>query len=513
MAEAAEKWVNLPVPGEDPEIISLYAPGGAMMGIVPLAVLARVEELTGRPITDVAQHMEGASVAGFLVAGMNVRKSNDPDSPDYNKPRYTMKEGLKLFVDKTPGVFPHIENRLAKMVVGQTIETRAESSPLSLKCDQDNKIVSSLCDGFNIFAVGLDAYTSALFSIPDKIIKDTWAKDYMYDSAKLEALYKEVLGEDTQLSDLRGSISIPAYNMTEGKVDFFTLRKEDFFDSALGNQFVSHGDPYLWEVAMAATANSLAYKPHIMEVDGEKIAFFDGAMFGLDVANRTLTDQDDPDAPNVTLVKIEVKPESKTPVAEFLKSSGAFGTVADLMSKEMPTDSETLQRVFGNSVHGFTQGGLDHVNKYMADMDAMKAAGSDPGRRIVIAPRDLQPNEDPASVPGLLESFTATPENIEKILNYADKMLADNDAALKDLAVELMANEVRRGNLTLDEYKQAVVRIMSSDYEHSEMPEYLESLKTKPDGSSNLDISRTHGSEHLEQKHAVQKTHEHTPIV
>lgn len=172
---------------------TLYVQAGAMRGIQVLAVLARLEELTGEPISNLFNNMEGGSVAGFLLAGANIRKSDDPASPDYHRPRYSMLDGLKMFVENTPGLFPPIPGRLGWMVLGQT----------------GDALLTGLGHVFGL--VAQDDAVNALH------------KDFMYDPAKLEALYKKVLGEDTRLSASLGTLHIPFYNMSEGHVQFFTV--------------------------------------------------------------------------------------------------------------------------------------------------------------------------------------------------------------------------------------------------------------------------------------------------
>lgn len=481
-----ELRVTDPVPGENPKIMSLHFPGGAMAGIHPLAVLARIEELTGRYVSDLFQNMEGGSAAAFLIAGMNTRKSNDPASPDYNVPRYTMKEGLELFVTETPEVFPDIPKRIPKMLVGQYLDMKVEKtlSPPEkiLECETDG-FLAKLCNGFNTVAAGSQlvdkALTVMLHGAPTYYIREHWANDYMYDPDKLADLYKKVLGEDTRLSDVRGNIRLPVYNMTAQEVQYFTVEKNDLLNAASGNALVSHGDPKLWEVAMAATANNLAYKPYIL---GDQV-YFDGAMFQkptthLDIAARE-------NAPEVVLVDLALAPQDKAAIPDVMHDSKIFNQLVEVMHKDMqpartPDDLRQMSRVFGSAVHGFTEGGLTHVRNYVShtvERDAERNAFENGGSVIRIAPPSLNPNENPDIVPGMLDAFTATPENIAKYLDYSKRTLADQDEQIRILSIELLANQVRLGNMSLDEYSEAKNRIESMDFESSGIPSYLESLK------------------------------------
>jgi patatin-like phospholipase/acyl hydrolase len=477
-----------PVAGEKPKIMSLYFPGGAMAGIHPLAVLARIEELTGKPISDLFQNMEGGSAAAFLIAGMNTRKSNNPDSPDYDKPRYTMKEGLKLFIDTTPGAFPDIPQRLPKMLMGQYYDMKVEeiSTPPKkiIEC-QTEGFLAKLCNGFNVAAAGAQmadkALTATLLGAPSPFIRKHWAKDYMYDPDKLADLYKKVLGEDTKLSDVRGTIRLPVYNMTAQEVQYFTVEKNDLLNAASGNAKVSHGDPKLWEVAMAATANNLAYKPYIM---GNHV-YFDGAMFQKPTTHLDLVKRKD--SPEIVLVDLALASPDKGSIPDAMQDSKIFNGLVDVMHKDMkaaktPEDLKRISEVYGSAVHGFTEGGLTAVRNYVAHTtkrnDERNAFEQTDGNVIRIAPPALKPNENPKSVPGFLDAFTATPENIGKYLDYSKRTLGDQDGKIRELSVELLANQVRLGRMSLEEFREATDRIKSNDFEHSEIPAYLDSLKT-----------------------------------
>lgn len=474
--------------GQDPKIMSLSFPGGAMAGIHPLAVLARIEELTGKPVSDLFQNMEGGSAAAFLIAGMNTRKSNDPASPDYNAPRYTMKEGLKLFIEETPGVFPDIPQRLPKMLMGQYLDMKTESwlTPphKPLECGADG-FMAKLCNGFNTVAAGAQVFDKALavalYGAPTHYIRENWAKDYMYDPEKLADLYKKVLGEDTRLSDVRGTVHLPVYNMSAGEVQYFTVEKNDLLNPASGNAVVTHGDPKLWEVAMAATANNLAYKPYIL---GDQV-YFDGAMFQKPTTHLDLAARG---GQEVVLVDLAMAPEGKVAIPDMMHESKIFNTLTDIMHEDMkapetPEERQRMAEVFGSAVHGFTQGGLTHVRNYVAYTagrdDERKAFERHEGSVVRIAPPPLRQNEDPAIVPGMLDAFTATPGNINKYLDYAARTLKDQDEKIRELSVELLANQVSLGRISPEEFSEAKARIEAAGFEDSQIPEYLESLKPK----------------------------------
>lgn len=421
-------------------------------------------------------------MASFLIAGMNVRKSNDPASPDYGKPRYTMKEGLKLFIEETPKVFPDVPQRLPKMIVGQSLDTIGMylSAPVEdvFKCSKEG-VTAKLCTAFNAAAATSEVVSKAALTaiyVPAKSTIGLWAKDYMYDPKKLEGLYKKVLGEDTRLSESIGSMHLPVYNMTKQKVEFFTVEKTDILKSDSGNKVVSHDNPRLWEVAMAATANNLAYKPYIM---GSQV-YFDGAMFHQPTTHHDLAAKTG--GKDVVLVNIGVVPTNQKSIPDILNNSSAFQGLVSAMRKDIPEakTAEELQKlsdVYGSAVHGFTQGGLSHVQNYLQDMQKLNSGRTFSQDRIItIVPLPTRPNENPDIKPGPLEAFVASPAAISKILAYSKRTLQDQDPQIRQLSIELLANQVRLGKMSPAEYLEAKTRIEVQTIKDSTVPAYLDSL-------------------------------------
>lgn len=468
---------------EKPAIMSLYMPAGGMKGIVPLAVLARVEELTGKPITDLFQVMEGGSVSAFVIAGMNVR---DPEDP--SKPKYTMKEGLELFVDKTPSAFPVIPQRYLKLAADQWIDV------VNKKLDQyqnqevlENDGGSWLKGAFNIAAKGVrHAVTFApelAIEGTGKLIKSTWAQDYMYDPKKLEQLYKDVLGEDTRLSDCKGTVYLPAYNAQTQRVEFFVCKKEDILHPNSGdNALVTHGDPKLWEVAMAATASNFAYPAYRMG-DG---LYMDGALFHEPSAhNKILKDEIKAghDDASVRLVEINIgTPKAKT-IGATLDASNPFNTAVNWtsgsISTENTTDVDELDQNFQNSggpLEGATEGGLGHVRNYIQDIRMQNAVTPyDKANTISISPAKPDPAKGEPALPGA-DVLDASPEGIKRILDYSAWTLENQDHAIRELSRTLVNNMRLRGEITTEEYDKIIQKINDCPVEKSEVPAFLKSL-------------------------------------
>lgn len=173
-----------PTSGEQPTIYTLYMPGGGMNGIIPLTVLARLEELTGKSPAELFQVMEGSSVGAYLIAGINVR---DPENPDQFK--YTMKDGIELFVKTTPEIFKPIPGRMAKMAHDQLTEGFMEWRDEWVgekSFDIENETLSSF---FNSVASGIKWALTAMPHYSMKFAKhiglDWEPENYMFDENNL----------------------------------------------------------------------------------------------------------------------------------------------------------------------------------------------------------------------------------------------------------------------------------------------------------------------------------------
>ena len=443
--------------GEEPKVMSLYMPGGGMKGIISLSVLSRIEELTEKPITDLFQIMEGGSVSTFLIAGMNVRKSSDPESPDYNKPKISTKEGLKLFVEKTPGVFPVEPDRINNMLLdqaGDVVEGKIIESALADL--QNAKNEGWLAKQFS--QAGACLKLAAALGV-DKIT-DAAPEDYMYSGEDLASLFQEVLGENTRLSDVLNTVHFPCYNALNGTVEFLTCRKENLLDPTSGNAEVTHNDPKLWEVCMAATANTFAYKPYIL---GDAM-YTDGAGLHKPLTQAIRMQKHLGETEEIRLVSLDLKPQ---PNARIEAEIGYD-----------PNNLEQLRDNFAEAgaIGGAAKGRIAHLANYgesLEDQAMVELLGE--GNYIEISPS--QENFDThKGVLGELKSLDASPETIKGLLEFSGSILRENDVQIRILALDLAENLLLRGEITLEELQEIEKNIEDTPIEKSTIPNYLREL-------------------------------------
>ena len=246
---------------------------------------------------------------------------------------------------------------------------------------------------------------------------------------------------------------------------------------------MSHNDPKIHEICMASSMSNLAYGE--LPVVNDNV-FFDGAMFGMATTHKHLAEEYGVAPENVTLVDFSMTPPGKATIGETVgKHSGILDTIADTIHGIVKltgrgvesTETERLSTVFGTVVTGVSRDGGMHVNNYVQEMKEMNKGEPFPEDQVIhIAPKALRPNENPDIEPGMGDAFSATPKSIAKISAYAVRSIAENFEGIKELATELLRNQVRMGKMSPEEFEQASQRIEQQTFENSEIPAYLESL-------------------------------------
>ena len=83
-----------------PKIKVLSIDGGGIRGIIPCAVLAELERLTGKPVSDMFDLMAGTSTGAILASMLNV---SDPKTPAV--PKYSASDIGKMYADNGPKIF------------------------------------------------------------------------------------------------------------------------------------------------------------------------------------------------------------------------------------------------------------------------------------------------------------------------------------------------------------------------------------------------------------------------
>lgn len=75
--------------------------GGGLRGVVPLTVLKKVEELTGKKIHESFDLIAGTSTGGLISCALSVK---NPDKP--NERLYSLDEIIKVYVERGREIFP-----------------------------------------------------------------------------------------------------------------------------------------------------------------------------------------------------------------------------------------------------------------------------------------------------------------------------------------------------------------------------------------------------------------------
>jgi len=299
-------------------VFILYIPGGGMLGLLPLIILQRLEELTETPAIELFQVTEGVSIGGGIVAVMNIR---DPENP--TKPKFNCTDIFNLTCKNGPKFFYDIPNRNFKM--GAAIATGAiqdKLDPLKLDAfiiDEINSLLSKLdktapadekhslneikelscrqwytkntqkkamilCEKFSNRNPTLSditgdlyglistrrasgllsiAFKRAVMSTAEKV--QSWAKDFRFDPAVPQKTYKDLIG-DMRMSDSLRTVYISANNRTSKEIIPFFCRKDDLFSLDPDTpSTTSKNNHKMYDAIMAVIANPLAFPPHTTE--------------------------------------------------------------------------------------------------------------------------------------------------------------------------------------------------------------------------------------------------------
>jgi patatin-like phospholipase/acyl hydrolase len=84
--------------------------GGGLRGIIPIHILQKVEELTGKRIQDSFDMIAGTSTGGLIAGCLTLRDEQDP-----SKPKFTLQQIADIYTSKGKIIFP-IKSGLGKLV-------------------------------------------------------------------------------------------------------------------------------------------------------------------------------------------------------------------------------------------------------------------------------------------------------------------------------------------------------------------------------------------------------------
>src|SRR5260221_774600 len=75
--------------------------GGGLRGIIPLRILQKIEELTGKRIQDCFDLVSGTSTGGLIACCLTLRNEQKPQEP-----KYSLSEISSIYVQKGSVIFP-----------------------------------------------------------------------------------------------------------------------------------------------------------------------------------------------------------------------------------------------------------------------------------------------------------------------------------------------------------------------------------------------------------------------
>ncbi len=473
-------------------IFILYIPGGAMLGIIPAMVLARLEELTETPAIELFQVVDGASTGSILAAGMNVRDPLDP-----TKPKYTAQEMVERFCSYGPQFFPFIYNRYYKLMTSallsnledQTDPLKAEAwiieeiktkqrelaakAPPHLQplveefgalattqwltkkgkqraleiCTQiDDKAVAELADALGglVFLRETNGWAaqifrrSALYGMD--LVKKTWARDFLYDASIPAAAYQETFGQETMKNCLR-STYISTYDMNHDCMKIFSCRKEDFFSTDPKTPSVVSGDSHkLWDAVMASTANPFAFPSHITE---EGIACTDKAPFHTPLPCLFDVFANKPKDANIKLV---------------ILGTGKFTALqrGNKASNDL-RDEYARYSVAGNILRGREVAQIEAG--IMSEMREVIHRTLGEGNIIEFSPfLGPRTREELDETPSK-DVLDGTEENVRKIVNRAYQYVQEEDENIRTLARQLLENVHNLGQMDDAKYRRVMRNI------------------------------------------------------
>lgn len=482
--------------GKDRTIFILFIPGGAMLGIIPAVVLARLEELTETPTSMLFQVVDGVSTGSILASGINAPgrdAAGNVQGPDH--PKYTAQDTVDLFCDLGPRYFPDMPWRYHKMLAANILNT-AEDFLDPLHADahliremerafldirqkitpeqqpradaiqaivteqwlsaSSKKTAMKMIDelGKDIPAISelLTHVNEVLFLRPThgllsrvfcqtaiggmNMLRHLWANNYLYDPEVPTRHFQDLFG-DARMSDCLRSTYISAYDLQNNRVNTFFCRKADFFSTDPDAPCdTSPNNPHLWDAVMASIANPFAFPPHATE---------DGVLCSDKAFIHT---------PIHCVQDVLAHKPADAKVKLVVLGTGQY------LSKKYDKDNEALRDeyvrygVLGNLIRG--QEILELESYAMSEARASLSQSLGNENIIELSPR-LAPQtfKETDSLPSK-DILDASDDNIQKILKKAHDFVQREDQRLRGLARMMVENLHNLGQMDDEKFQRVM---------------------------------------------------------
>ena len=85
--------------------------GGGLRGVVPLTILKKIEEISGKRIHELFDFVAGTSTGGLIASAISIK---NPDNPEV--PLYTLDDVIKVYLERGREIFPPEHNFLESAI-------------------------------------------------------------------------------------------------------------------------------------------------------------------------------------------------------------------------------------------------------------------------------------------------------------------------------------------------------------------------------------------------------------
>ena len=110
--------------------------GGGLRGVVPLTILKKVEELTGKPIWQSFDLIAGTSTGGLLAGALTI-----PVTADVKQAKYSLEDILQVYLQKGQTIFPPRKSK-----IGEFFESIDDTMHPKFSAEGIDTVFRGICD-------------------------------------------------------------------------------------------------------------------------------------------------------------------------------------------------------------------------------------------------------------------------------------------------------------------------------------------------------------------------------
>ena len=380
--------------------IILYNAGGGMRGLIPAHIMSRIEEETGQPISDMVDIFCGPSTGAILNAALTLR-----DPTDASKPKYKAKQMVRFYEREGIRIFPPDRYRAFR----------------------------GLLHDFNNRTMRLNQL-KWLF------------KHGHYDSKHLKRALRMLYGH-AQLQSARTGLVIPVYNIDGGHISVIeeydetgntpVRTKNNFNDSGGHAVWLKHmetgfGRPTNMEVKLVDSVLASCAAPSFFPCHHFPVRYasegktryysgIDGSIFDNPcISYHGAIKNHIPPGSNIIMIVIGTGYTNKSVSREEWNQMGALGVVD-------PANDLPLINIFFHA----------------SETALIDAFQEEIGEHLYIFNKNLVATERNENFPSE-EIDDASPENLQRLKNFADLIIDENKQSFDTLCELLKSNTKNR---------------------------------------------------------------------